>query len=221
MKDLKEFDISFIGLKEGIHQFDYKIEKEFFDFFNYEEFYNSNVNVNVSFLKKATIFEMNFTFSGWVEVACDITNELFHQPIETSYYLIVKFGEEFNNDNEELLILPHSEFKLNVAQYIYEAIVLEVPIKRVHPGVTDGTLHSEVLEKLNDNGQILFRYCDENGTVSAEANPNGSLENIASICNEGKNVFGMMPHPERAADAELANEDGAEIFRSILKHCNS
>jgi phosphoribosylformylglycinamidine synthase subunit PurQ / glutaminase len=79
----------------------------------------------------------------------------------------------------------------------------------------------EVLEKLNDNGQILFRYCDENGTVSAEANPNGSLENIAGICNEGKNVFGMMPHPERAADAELANEDGAEIFRSILKHCNS
>ena len=52
MKDLKEFDISFIGLKEGIHQFDYKIEKEFFDFFNYEEFYNSNVHVSLSFLKK-------------------------------------------------------------------------------------------------------------------------------------------------------------------------
>ncbi len=150
MKDLKEFDISFIGLKEGIHQFDYIIKKEFFDFFNYEEFYNSNVNVNVSFLKKATIFELNFTFSGWVEVACDITNELFHQLIETSFYLIVKFGEAFNNDNEELLILPHSEFKLNVAQYIYEAIVLEVPIKKIHPGVIDGTLHSEVLEKLKE-----------------------------------------------------------------------
>jgi len=77
----------------------------------------------------------------------------------------------------------------------------------------------EVLEKLNDNGQILFRYCDEKGNVSAESNPNGSLENIAGICNEGKNVFGMMPHPERAADPELANEDGAEMFRSILNHC--
>lgn len=79
----------------------------------------------------------------------------------------------------------------------------------------------ETLAKLNENGQILFRYCDENGVVSKEANPNGSLENIAGICNAGKNVFGMMPHPERAADAELANEDGAEMFRSILRHCQA
>ncbi|WP_298365696.1 DUF177 domain-containing protein [uncultured Lutibacter sp.] len=150
MKDLKDYDISFVGLKEGISQFDYKIEKEFFNFFKYEEFYNSNVNVNVSFLKKATMFELNFTFLGWVEVSCDLTNELFHQPIETSFYLIVKFGDEFNNDNEELLIIPHSEFKLNIAQYIYEAIVLDVPIKKVHPGVEDGTLKSDMLEKLKE-----------------------------------------------------------------------
>jgi phosphoribosylformylglycinamidine synthase I len=80
---------------------------------------------------------------------------------------------------------------------------------------------NETLQKLNDNGQILFRYCDEKGEVSKDSNPNGSLENIAGICNEGKNVFGMMPHPERASDAELANEDGAEMFLSILKHCQS
>lgn len=150
MKDLKEFDISFVGLKEGNHQFEYIIDKKFFDFFNYDEFYDSNVKVVLSFLKNTTLFELDFAFSGWVEVACDITIELFHQPIESSMHLIVKFGDEYNDDNEELLMIPFSENKINVAQYIYEAIVLAVPIKRVHPGVTDGTLHSEVLEKLKE-----------------------------------------------------------------------
>ncbi len=150
MKDLKEFDISFIGLKEGIHQFEYTIDKKFFDFFNYDEFYDSKVKVVLSFLKNTTIFELDFAFTGWVGVACDVTTELFHQPIETDIHLIVKFGDEYNDEDEELLIIPYSENKLNVAQYIYEAIVLAVPIKRVHPGVVDGSLHSEVLEKLKE-----------------------------------------------------------------------
>jgi phosphoribosylformylglycinamidine synthase subunit PurQ / glutaminase len=72
------------------------------------------------------------------------------------------------------------------------------------------------LKKLNDNGQVLFRYCDENGKVTDAANPNGALENIAGVCNAGKNVFGMMPHPERASDFELGNIDGRAIFESIL-----
>jgi uncharacterized metal-binding protein YceD (DUF177 family) len=148
MKNLKEFDISFTGLKDGNHQFDYKIEKTFFDFFNYDEFNNSNVNVALSFLKKTTMFELNFVFNGWVEVNCDITNELYQQPIEAAIELIVKFGDEYNDENEELLIIPHSDFKINVSQYIYEAIVLAVPIKRIHPGVADGTLQSETLEAL-------------------------------------------------------------------------
>ena len=78
----------------------------------------------------------------------------------------------------------------------------------------------ETMKKLIDNDQILFKYCDQEGSISDASNPNGSLENIAGICNAGKNVFGMMPHPERAADEELANTDGAEMFRSILNHCN-
>lgn len=150
MKDLKEFDISFVGLKEGITQFEYLIEKKFFDFFNYEEFNNSNVNVELAFLKKATMFELNFVFSGWIEVACDVTNELFQQPIETNLDIIVKFGDEFNDENEELLIIPYSDHKINVAQYIYESIILALPLKRIHPGVNDGTLHSDVLDRLKE-----------------------------------------------------------------------
>ena len=75
---------------------------------------------------------------------------------------------------------------------------------------------AETLKQMNENGQILFRYCDANGNVTDESNPNGSTENIAGVCNAGKNVFGMMPHPERAADGDLSNIDGRLIFESIL-----
>ncbi|MEE4196478.1 MAG: phosphoribosylformylglycinamidine synthase subunit PurQ [Bacteroidales bacterium] len=75
----------------------------------------------------------------------------------------------------------------------------------------------ETLQEMRQNGQILFRYCNPYGEVTSEANPNGSVENIAGVCNERKNVIGMMPHPERAADDELGNTDGKLIFESIIR----
>lgn len=75
---------------------------------------------------------------------------------------------------------------------------------------------ADLTKSLNDNDQVLFRYCDDEGFITEESNPNGALANIAGITNEKKNVFGMMPHPERCADFELGNTDGREIFESIL-----
>ena len=77
-------------------------------------------------------------------------------------------------------------------------------------------VNSEQLKKIQDNDQIAFQYCDENGNVSEHSNPNGSLENIAGILNENKNVLGMMPHPERAAELAHGCEDCKTIFESIL-----
>ena len=76
------------------------------------------------------------------------------------------------------------------------------------------------LKELNENDQVLFRYCDKEGSSDQSVNPNGSLENIAGVCNKKRNVFGMMPHPERAADEELGNVDGKAIFESILTQVN-
>lgn len=78
---------------------------------------------------------------------------------------------------------------------------------------------NDVIEKLTNNNQILFNYCTDEAEVSNDVNPNGSINNIAGICNEGRNVFGMMPHPERASDMELSNTDGKAMFESILAHC--
>ena len=75
------------------------------------------------------------------------------------------------------------------------------------------------MKKICDNDQILFKYCDQNAEVNIGVNPNGSLDNIAGICNKEKNVFGMMPHPERAASSSLDNVDGLELFHSLLSNC--
>ena len=77
----------------------------------------------------------------------------------------------------------------------------------------------EMLKSIWDNDQVLFQYVNEELAATPESNPNGALDNIAGITNKGKNVFGMMPHPERAADSELANTDGKLIFDSLLKFC--
>ncbi|MEY3048311.1 MAG: hypothetical protein RL365_349 [Bacteroidota bacterium] len=79
----------------------------------------------------------------------------------------------------------------------------------------------ETITQLQDNEQILFQYCRVDGKIDPENNPNGSLLNIAGITNKSKNVFGMMPHPERAADATLNNRDGLALFESILTHCKA
>jgi phosphoribosylformylglycinamidine synthase I len=74
----------------------------------------------------------------------------------------------------------------------------------------------DVLKAINDNDQIMFRYCDESGNITADANPNGSIQNIAGVTNANRNVFGLMPHPERASDTLVGNQDGLAIFESIL-----
>ena len=75
----------------------------------------------------------------------------------------------------------------------------------------------ETLDALERNGQVIFRYCDDEGRLTADANPNGSARNIAAICNPGRNVLGMMPHPERCAESVLGTAEGLKIFRSIAE----
>ena len=84
----------------------------------------------------------------------------------------------------------------------------------------EGRYHAstKVIESLEQNDQILFKYCNEDGLINSESNPNGSLHNIAGISNKEKNVFGMMPHPERASDDVLSNSEGKNFFESILKY---
>lgn len=79
----------------------------------------------------------------------------------------------------------------------------------------------KTINSLFENNQVIFQYCNENGETESSANPNGSLSNIAGICNKNRNIFGMMPHPERAAESDLKNTDGVALFESILASLES
>lgn len=150
MKALKSYTIPFVGLKIGEHHFDYQIDNTFFQHFEYDEFNSVDVKIDLKFDKKSTFFELYFSVKGVINVNCDITNEPYDQAIDDAFKLVVKFGNEFNNDNEDILIVPHGDYEINVAQYIYELIILAIPIKRIHPGIEDGTLESDILSKLEE-----------------------------------------------------------------------
>jgi phosphoribosylformylglycinamidine synthase len=92
--------------------------------------------------------------------------------------------------------------------------VLEVPVAH---GEGNYIVDEDTLKQLEDKEQILFRYCDRNGNITDEANPNGSMANIAGLINEEGNVVGLMPHPERCSDEVLGHTDGKKFFQSILQ----
>jgi phosphoribosylformylglycinamidine synthase len=100
-----------------------------------------------------------------------------------------------------------------VTQFIDQQRALKIPLAH---GEGNYFADADVLKALNDNDQVLFRYCDVAGNITDESNPNGSLENIAGVTNITRNVFGFMPHPERASESLVGNEDGLAIFESIL-----
>ncbi|MCD8444682.1 YceD family protein [Tenacibaculum finnmarkense] len=149
MKDLKIFDIPFVGLKEGSHLFTYQIDKKFFEAFQFDEFDDTNIIATLNFVKKSTFFELSFAIKGTVNVPCDSTGEPFDLKIDGGLDLVVQFGYEYNDEHDEILILPHERYQLNVAQYVYESIVLSVPNRRVHPDVLNGTMESEAFQRLN------------------------------------------------------------------------
>lgn len=109
-------------------------------------------------------------------------------------------------------MIPQTSNSLVTAQIDIQR-ALKIPVAH---GEGNYFADADVLKSIKDNDQVLFRYCDEAGNITDEANPNGSIENIAGVCNASRNVFGFMPHPERAADPLLGNEDGLAIFESIL-----
>ncbi|HLT52618.1 MAG TPA: DUF177 domain-containing protein [Flavobacteriaceae bacterium] len=150
MKQLKEFTIQFVGLKLGKHLFEYDVDQAFFEHFGYEDFNASSIKVKVELEKKTTLMELHFAIKGTVNVNCDLTNEPYDQKLSNKFDLVVKFGSEYNDEEPDLLILPHGDYEFGIEQYIYELIVLAVPSKLIHPGVKDGTLKSDILDKLEE-----------------------------------------------------------------------
>ena len=148
--EFKTFDIQFVGLKVGKHDFTFEVDNTFFENFGFDEFNDASLLITATLDKRITLMDLILKSEGTVNVNCDVTNIPFDLPVHSEMDLVVKFGEEFNDENEDMLILQHGDHKLNIAQYVYEMIVLALPAKREHPGIEDGSLESDILDKLRE-----------------------------------------------------------------------
>lgn len=165
MDILKKFNIPFVGLKEGKHNFKYTIDKKFFEHFEFTEFINPSLKCDLVLNKKLTFLEINFKVDGKVTIPCDVSTELFEHKIKSENNLIVKFGSS-DYESDDILVISEGSYQINVAQHIYETIVLSLPLKKIHPGIKNGTLKSDILEKLkalepkknNSDGSIDPRW---------------------------------------------------------------
>tara|TARA_B100000927_G_scaffold290892_1_gene291015 strand:+ start:1243 stop:1743 length:501 start_codon:yes stop_codon:yes gene_type:complete len=153
MRKLSDFEINFSGLKNGQHKYNYIIDKTFFEFFNYNEFIDSSYKSILILDKKTSLIDFKFFSHGYVTLNCDVTNEPFNLNTSSNLEFIVKFGNEYNDDNDEIIFLPHGSSRINVSQYIYEMIVLSIPLKRVNPEIKiDKNIN---LENLKSNKSIV------------------------------------------------------------------
>tara|TARA_B100001287_G_C22675330_1_gene527349 strand:- start:1523 stop:2053 length:531 start_codon:yes stop_codon:yes gene_type:complete len=134
----KDFDIAFIGLSNGAHVFEFNLDDSFFELFKYDEYSQLRGKVTMEMVKSETVLDLSLNFSGSIQAPCDVTNEPFEQALNNAFGIQVNFGDSYNDENEELLVLPHGEHQFNIAQMVYELVVLSIPAKLYGPNAGNG-----------------------------------------------------------------------------------
>ncbi len=149
MEKFRYYNVSFAGLSLGQHDFEFQITQPFFELFDFEQdFRNPDLKLQLTLDKKNNFLELFFDLSGSVEVDCDLTNETYREELKGKSEIIVKFGEELDDTDDEVWVIPRGEFQINIAQMLYEMTLLALPTKRIHPDVKSGKSHSDMLELL-------------------------------------------------------------------------
>ncbi|WP_421921100.1 YceD family protein [Marinifilum sp.] len=152
MEYLSKYTIPFKGLKDGLHEFEFKVDRKFFAYFQEDDVYQAEADVKVSFNKKTLVTTLEFKLKGSLKVACDRCLEDLEIKVEGENSLHLKFGEEHEELADDVIVLAESENEINVAQYIYELFELSLPLSFVHPDDEDGnsTCNEIMIQKLND-----------------------------------------------------------------------
>jgi uncharacterized metal-binding protein YceD (DUF177 family) len=138
-KKIGEYGIAFKGLKDGQHLYEYKLGSAFFELFELPQVETGELVAKVTLTKSIRMLELSFHINGVVKAPCDRCLEMMEVPITYKGKLFVKFGEEYDEPTEEIIILPHEEHTINIARFMYEYIVVSIPIRHIHPDKEDGT----------------------------------------------------------------------------------
>jgi uncharacterized protein len=149
---LSKYTIAFKGLKEGDHLFDFDIDDKFFGRFENSEVAKGSLTAKVKLTRQSTLLVLKMEVKGTVELQCDRCLDNYLQKVKNKGQLYVKFGEEEEEIGDEIIVIPFEEHQVNVAQYLYELVILGLPIKHVHPADSEGksTCNPEMLEKLKE-----------------------------------------------------------------------
>ena len=150
MKSLSPYLIKFSGLKEGIHLFNYELGNKFFRNFDYYDFLDAKLFAKLELEKQSTLLNLKFSFNGEIEVQCDVSMESFDLKLETEHAVVVKFKDDIISTDDKVIFMPAGSHSIDVSHLIYESIILAVPQKKVHPGIENGSLKSEIVEKLEE-----------------------------------------------------------------------
>tara|TARA_Y100001968_G_C19273663_1_gene675549 strand:+ start:34 stop:552 length:519 start_codon:yes stop_codon:yes gene_type:complete len=148
MKSLSPYLIKFSGLKEGMHLFNYELGNKFFKNFDYYDFLDAKLFAKLELEKQSTLLNLKFSFNGEIEVQCDVSMESFNLDLETEHSVVVKFKDDIISTDDKVIFMPAGSHSIDVSHLIYESIILAVPQKKVHPGIENGSLKSEIVEKL-------------------------------------------------------------------------
>ena len=140
--------IKFSGLKEGMHLFNYELGNKFFKNFDYYDFLDAKLFAKLELEKQSTLLNLKFSFNGEIEVQCDVSMESFNLDLETEHSVVVKFKDDIISTDDKVIFMPAGSHSIDVSHLIYESIILAVPQKKVHPGIENGSLKSEIVEKL-------------------------------------------------------------------------
>ncbi len=147
MERLRTYEISFSGLKFGTHLYEFHINKKFFDLFQVNtEFTDCDIKAKIEVEKTSNLLNIKLKTKGTMQLICDISEKEYAQKVKNDMKFVIKFGETFDDSEDELLTLPNTAHSFNVAQYIYESIMLSIPMKHIHPDI-DENYHNEVLDK--------------------------------------------------------------------------
>lgn len=151
-KKMKEYGIAFKGLKEGEHLFNYHLKDAFFELFEQPQVETGDLMATVKLIKSSRMLEFQFQIDGEVGAICDRCLSEVMVPVNYEGTIYVNFGDEYDEPTEEIVVIPHEEHTFNIARFLYEFIVVSLPIRHVHPDNEDGTpgCDPEMLDRLSE-----------------------------------------------------------------------
>lgn len=178
MKFLRSFDIDIIRLKEGEHVFPFNIGGEFLSYFEGNKIApNGSLQARVTLQKQASVIKALFDISGTVELTCDRSLEKYDEKLHVNERVLYKYGPEEKELSDEIFIITNDTATINVAQLIYEFILLAVPFKRIHPNYMEE-------EEYDEDGKLVYVSEDPDGEVDSEPKNNPLWEELKKLKNK-------------------------------------